>query len=61
MKRIVVVVVLLLFGISKRETLHDPGRSDTIMLALVDPEPREIHLISIPSVTLLNYIIFSKS
>ena len=40
--------ILLLFGISKRTTLNDPGRADTIMLALADPELGRIKLISIP-------------
>ena len=40
--------ILLLFGISKRTTLNDPGRADTIMLALVNPESGRIQLISIP-------------
>jgi LCP family protein required for cell wall assembly len=39
---------LLLFGISEREAFNDPGHSDTIMLALVDPELVKVHLISIP-------------
>ncbi|HHT46428.1 MAG TPA: LCP family protein [Firmicutes bacterium] len=39
---------ILLFGISEREAFNDPGHSDTIMLALVDPEPAKVHLISIP-------------
>ena len=39
---------LLLFGISEREAFNDPGHSDTIMLALVDPEPANVYLISVP-------------
>lgn len=39
---------LLLFGISEREAFNDPGHSDTIMLALVDPEPVNVYLISVP-------------
>lgn len=40
--------ILLLFGISEREAFNDPGHSDTVMLALVDPELKKVHLISIP-------------
>ncbi len=40
--------ILLLFGISNRAILNDPGRADTIMLALVDPLSGKIQLISIP-------------
>ncbi len=40
--------ILLLFGISNRVTLNDPGRADTIMLALIDPGSGKIQLISIP-------------
>lgn len=40
--------ILLLFGISNREALNDPGKADTIMLALINPELGEISLISIP-------------
>jgi polyisoprenyl-teichoic acid--peptidoglycan teichoic acid transferase len=39
---------LLLFGISNRVNLKDSGRADTIMLALIDPLPGKIQLISIP-------------
>ena len=39
---------LLLFGISSRVNLKDSGRSDTIMLALIDPLSGKIQLISIP-------------
>lgn len=39
---------LLLFGVSEREFLNDAGCSDAIMLAMVNPEEKKIHLISIP-------------
>ncbi|ABR47246.1 cell envelope-related transcriptional attenuator [Alkaliphilus metalliredigens QYMF] len=40
--------VMLIYGISARKQLGDMGRSDTMMLALVDPNEMEISLISIP-------------
>ncbi len=40
--------ILLLFGISDRLFIHDPGRADTIMLALVDADRGRVQLISVP-------------
>ncbi|SET17418.1 transcriptional attenuator, LytR family [Natronincola peptidivorans] len=40
--------VMLLYGISAREHIGDKGRSDTMMLALVDPDEVKVSLISIP-------------
>ncbi|WP_025027161.1 LCP family protein [Caldalkalibacillus mannanilyticus] len=40
--------ILLLYGIDERPELHDAGRPDTLMLALVDPEQVKVSLISIP-------------
>lgn len=40
--------ILLLFGISDRLFINDPGRADTIMLALVDADAGSIQLISVP-------------
>ncbi|WP_207706882.1 LCP family protein [Alkaliphilus pronyensis] len=40
--------ILLLNGISARKQLDDGGRSDTIMLALIDAPQKKVTLISIP-------------
>lgn len=40
--------ILHLYGIDQRPDQEDPGRPDTLMLALVDPELVKVTLISIP-------------
>ena len=39
---------MILFGLSERKHINDPGRPDTIILALVDPNGPKLSLISIP-------------
>lgn len=39
---------VLLVGISERKALNDGGRSDTIMLGLINPEEESVQVISIP-------------
>ncbi|AKL95946.1 transcriptional attenuator, LytR family [Clostridium aceticum] len=39
---------MLLYGISARKQLNDGGRSDTMMLALIDAQQKKVSLISIP-------------
>lgn len=46
---------MLIYGISAREHLNnDPGHSDTMMIALVDPQKEKVSLISIPRDSYVN-------
>ncbi|QUH25493.1 LCP family protein [Serpentinicella alkaliphila] len=47
-KDVIEPFAMLTYGISARKHLNDPGHSDTMMLALVDPQEVKITLISIP-------------
>jgi LCP family protein required for cell wall assembly len=45
---------LLLFGLEKTGGSHDPGRTDTILLAFIDPKRQKVQLISIPRDSYVN-------
>jgi LCP family protein required for cell wall assembly len=46
--------IMLMYGIDERPLLKDPGRPDTMMLALIDPELLKVKLISIPRDSYVN-------